>query len=645
MASNPQDFVIDNLRGGLNVEEPPNAINDDECVIAENVEFFNSTLGERRRGMEAVDLAGSDLADETEISHLSPHYPRGEEFKNAVLFAVGATQNTSITISYRSGGVWTDVTPIDEPSSDYPDPMKIYSQSLHGKWNVAYKSVGDVDRLHVWDGTSLRRTGLAAPGVPTVTDSPGAGTFSGDRIYRVRVIEMDGEDILRRSEPSEEVTFSPSGSNDGAVVTIPVDLPGEGETDWEIEASDGDGNFYIIATVSIGTATYTDTTDPATDYAEFILSADIGDYSLIPSVKFVKADQDRLIFGGSWHRPEEDSRISWTPVYNDPGVGNDERIPLDTDNFIDLDWGDGGGLTGLSSPVNGSFYAFKWARIYKVMRTGTLEAAYEAAILSSSHGALEGSIVNGHDEYGRACVYFLDPAVGPMRVGSMGLQRIHGLGGEFWKRVNTAAAYLVSHGMYYPDKEQLHWWVALDGNDAPTTKLVLQCSEIRSEGNDAWRGWSTTTGDIGLAWCSSGYSEVIFEASTGSESVTFRPYAGFSHPYRLQRCDMGDTDDGTEYYARIRTKPFILMGLLNKWAAMTAALLAKAIDDVTTTIEVKMIRDFGKETNKITTDFVPYENEDPVIKIFDDLKMAEATAIQIEFADPNLPTASSPFGE
>ena len=95
----------------------------------------------------------------------------------------------------------------------------------------------------------------------------------------------------------------------------------------------------------------------------------------------------------------------------------------------------------------------------------------------------------------------------------------------------------------------------------------------------------------------------------------------------------GDDDDGTAYRAHIITKPYIVAGLLNKWGAMAAALLALPNADATLTI--RLIRDFGLETNEVTTDFIPDAAETDVIKIFDNLVMSDARAIQVEFQDPN----------
>lgn len=627
-----KDFSINSLRGGQNDTDPPHIIGDDQTTISLNVEYYFSTLGERRRGMEIVDITGSSLDTFNTIVFLSIYLPAGAEVEDNQLFAVSATDGSGTQVAIRASGAWTPITPDDALVNTFPEVLRIQAKTLHGKLFICYKSA--VDRMHVWDGTSLRPAGLKqTAGAPTASDT-GSGSLTGTRIYRIRWITEDTDgNILLRSEPTDEVTITPSGSGSGVVITQPSPRPNEGETNWEIEASDGDGNFYVIATLPIATTTYTDTlADPTVDFQTFTLSEDIGEYEVMESAKYVIVDQDRVIIGGAWEDNTHGSRISWTPVSNATGVGNDERIPADTTNFIDLDWQDGGPLTGLSDPLNGAFYAFKHARIYKVQRTGNLKQAYESFLLSASRGAIPGSIISGVDEYGRGCVYFLDPSLGPGRISASGLQFMHDIN-TTWRRVNTTAANTVAHGVFYPDKNQVHWWVSLDSEDNPNYKIISQTTEIRSDPNGTVRGWTTADGTIATAWCSCIVAEKVELSDTGGVFLSYRPYAGFASPHFIQRCDVASTDDGDTYKAKIVTKPYMLVGLLDQWGAMTGALMAKANDDATVRINVSFVRDFGKETNTITTNFVPELSEPIVNQKFDDLRMSESYAIQIQIED------------
>lgn len=645
--STDKDLIINSLRGGQNNLLPPHALEDDEVVLAENVEFFYSTLGERRRGCELIDVEGSNLDAQQFVVFLGSHLPKFSNVENCELWAGSCTfgDTPGFTLSRRSGTVWSEVTLADAFYPLLESYVRVQAQSSHGKYFICYKSAED--RMHVWDEDEgvLRRAGLRQPdGATDVANSGGAGTFAEDRVYRARFIKKDIDDhILLKSEPTEETTFTPSGTNDGAVISIP-DLIDESETHWEVEASSGDGNFYTIATLDLSTTTYTDTTELPSDYGSlYPLAPDIGDYTVMESAKYVIQDQDRVIIGGAWEDETHNSRLSWTPVSNATGFGNDERIPIDTTNFIDLDWQDGGELTGLSSPVNGSFYAFKHSRIYKIQRTGDLKQAYESFLVSSSTGAIYQSIINGVDELGRGCVYFLDPALGPCRVGVRGIQQLNSLRGV-WARTNTGASTIPCHGVYYPDKQQVHWWLTVDNNDlSPNYKIILQVNEIVSSATTASRGWTTATGFITTANCSTVVPEHTTDDDTGGTYLSYRPYIGLdTDTGSIARCDVENTDAGYAYRGRILTKPYIVAGLLNKWGAMNAAVLAKPIDDPNTTMRITLIRDFGKEENNITTDFVPDEDESLVNKKFDNLNMSDAYAIQVEFKDED-PLLGNPW--
>lgn len=625
-------FAIPSLRGGQNDTDSPNAIADDECVLARNVEFFTSQLGERRLGCDEDSFSGGTIGSKTHVVFLAPYLPVLTEIVDSQLFAVGATPDVSTVVSYRTGAGWFDATSTDAILASTPDVFRIQATSIHGKLFVACRTAQD--RMHIFDGANFRRAGIApSAAAPTAADTAPAGTFDGDRIYRVRFILKSDSTILLRSEPSPELTYNPPGTKTGVVVTRPA-APGEGETDWELEASDGDGNFYRIATTVLATTTATDTTTLGTDYSDFPLSEDIGDYTVIESVKFVIADQDRLIFGGSWEDDSHGSRVSWTPTYAASGVGNDERIPLDTDNFVDLDWQDAGPLTGLSQPINGSFYAFKHSRIYKMQRTGDVSRAYESYLLTTTRGAIYGSIVNGIDEAGRPCIYFQDPAVGPCRISSYGMQFMGGIAGT-WDTINTNALEVATHGIYYPDKSQVHWWVASEVANAPNLKIISQATEVQSELGETKRGWTTADGLISTAYCSCVLPEPAVDPQTGNISLTYRPYIGLANPAAVMRCDINDHDNGDEYQAVILTKAFMMAGILSKWGAMSASLLATPLEDEDMAMNVTFIRDFGKESRTIDTNFVPEGQETVVNKILDNLYMSDAYALQIQFSDPD----------
>jgi hypothetical protein len=627
----PQDLVITSWKGGQNDTDSPSELKDDEVVLAENVEFFFGALGERRLGCGPLTITSSHLDDEDLMVYLT-QWAFDNDILDQQIFAVSATPTTSATVAVRTNGVWDEIDGAnltDALNTSVPAIYQIDTEALNSKLFVAYRSA--VDRMHVWDGTNLRRAGLAEPNPPTAADTAVAGSYAGVRYFRVCVARLSGTTIISRSEPSTTLTFTPAGVFTGAVITQPVVLPGEGETHWIIEASTDGSIFYDIETLLIATTTYTDTTAFADGYEDQgPESPQIGDFDLIPSFKFLAVDGDRLVMGGHFTDASLMSTIAWTPVANDPGGANDERLPLDVDNTKNLDNTSGGPLTGICSSDFGTWYAFKFQSIYRMMRTGDVDNAYDVICMSKIRGAVEGSIFPGYTEDGSSCVYFLDPLMGPSRVGSFGIQAMVGLRGT-WGRVNLQASARVACGCFYPYKQQAHWWVAVDGNDRPNFKIVNQVSELRPMGGDSvGRGWSTWTGTITEAACCAIITEVV--SIDGVSSISQRPFVGLTEPNFIQRCDTEDEDAGDPYVATIVSKSYILAGQLNQFGAMVASILGQANTDYA--IDIAFIRDFGKETNEVEdVTFTPVGSETEVFNLLDSLRMSEARAIQIRIQD------------
>lgn len=651
--SEPAPIVISSLRGGLNDNDPPMVMEGDSCTIAENVEFFYSTMGERRLGCESItDLPTSITADSNiqAVTWAGRHLP-DNDLSNAELWLLGQHLSAANNVlTRRTTTAWSTVTPVDAITSTSGYGHRLSAVSLHGKFFIAYKS--GVDLLHVWDGSSLRRVLLPAPtAAPTAADT-GAGTFSGVRYYRVRYVTMSGSSVIVRSEPSSVLTFTPGGAGSAARVTKPA-AANQGETHWELEASTDNANFYRIARTIVGTTTYDDSVVYATGYANSggTLSEDLTSYTRIPSGKFLTVDEDRLLIGGSWETPAYGSRIWWTPVYGSTGTGNDERLDMTVNPFIDLDGFEGGDLTGLSRAVNGYLYAFKRSHIYKIVRTGQRTSAYSAVPITKARGALFGSLVEAVDQTGSAAQYFLDPRVGPMRIGQYGLEWCGRDLRAFWTRVNVAAT-TPSHGIFYPAKNQVHFWVAVDGADHPNAKIIVQCNEMRSSTyvtivEGARRGWSTVpVGDrIADAHCSIVFDDNV--DSVGARSQNLVPFIGKEQwtvtgatiKDLLQICDVGTSDAYTAgdtdayYYASVQTKPFLPTGLLQKHGAMAASLMASTVENPSNYVYVKGITDFGKETKQVAVNISMQDAESTFVSEIDNLSFSTIHAVQFAFGD------------
>lgn len=633
-------LVVTSLRGGMNDSDPPSELPDDQCTRAENVEFFESTCGERRQGADAIDLAGSDLSTCDKIVWLHRHLPTSDPAA-AQLWGLGITGSTP-TLAYKDT-TWHTITMGDAMTVDGVSEYQVEGITLHGKLFIAYNSA--VDRLHVFDTrtstTALRRVGMSAPGAAPTGADAGSGSFATTRYYRTReTVQVSGTTILR-SEPSAVLTHAPSGTGASVTVTKPSTANSDPvATHWELEASLDNSNFYRIATTAIGTTTASDSTAAATGYAvSYTLSEDVGDYEPPHSAKHLLADEDRLILFGAWEDTDLSSSMSWTPVFNATGVGNDERIPLDPVSVINLDGFEGGPITDVGRWGAGEIGVFKETHSYKVIRTGNRQRSYEGFAESKVVGALPGSVVEGVDQGGNAALYFLDPAVGPYRyMLRNGLQYCGHDVWETWQTVNTDATAVKARGWYYRTKKQVHWRVPITSGNTPSIGLVLQTNEMRqSDGGDARRGFAKWTGPSCAALTACLFASNI-DAGT-DRSVDLVPFVGISGSGLIWRLDTGDDDNGTEYTARITTKPLSPTGLQTLFEIKSATLVGKTEDDAL--LVVSAIPDFGMTVTKIAedVDFTPDGDETDARRLIDDIGIADLTVVQLDFSDTATPGA------
>lgn len=627
------DLSITSLRGGMNNTDPAIGLPDDQCILAQNVEFVDSMLGERRRGTSALTLH-ADQSSMDRVTFLFRHLPSDDETA-AELHVLSVTGTTTAKL-FKKTTSWSQVTISDTPTLTGFSQYRWAAVSLHGKCFMAYDS--NVDRLHVLEGSTMRRVGLAEPAAaPSVANSAAAGTFSGERFYRVRFTVQSGGTTILRSEPSAYNAFTPDGAHTGAVITKPATIS-EGETHWEIEASFVvDGDYYVVATVAVGTTTYTDTTAYTTGYAgNLTLSEDVGDYALIPSAKYLVADEDRLVWAGSWESAAYASRVGWTPVYGAAGVGNDERFETDTDPFKDLDTYDGGPITGLSAPALGSIWVFKSKAIFRMTRTNNRASAYKAAKFTNKLGAIHGSVVNGVDATGAPCVYFIDPDVGPCRIGPAGITRCGEDIRKTWEALNVDATQVVASALFFPTNKQVWWAIAVDSGNTPTKMLVLHTQHSRDFADGTRRGWAVWTGNIAKALTMCLFADNI-EDNT-ARSLTLVPFIGLEGLGLAHRCHTGITDNSVAYAATITTKPYWLRSLLQRFQVRAAAVCAKAVTSAA--ITVKCLRDFGAETTATVSDVdLADATATDVVELLDNLKGSEMRVAQFQFVDVTSPLA------
>jgi hypothetical protein len=628
------DLIISSLRGGMNDTDPSIALPEDQCILMQNAEIFDSMLGERRRGTDAIDLPAAITAHDR-VTFTYRHLPSSNETASE-LWLLGVTGTSTATLAKKTTS-WSTITISDTATLTGFSQYRWQAVSLHGKLFLAYDS--NVNRSHVFDPaistTALRRVGLDAPAAaPTAADG-GAGAINVVRYYRVRyTVQVSGTTVLR-SEPSAVLTHDPTNT-DGVTVTKPAAIS-EGETHWELEASTDNTSFYRLATTAVGTTTYSDTTADGAGYTSGTLSEDIGDYELIPSVRYLSVDNDRIIWAGSWEDDALAARVGWTPVFGADGVGNDERFETDTDPFIDLDTYESGPITGMSEPMFGGIWVFKQHAIYKLTRTGLRSHAYDADKYTDSLGAIHGSILSGVDETGSPCIYFLDNEQGPCRIGIGGIKRCGEDIRATWTTIEVDANAVVCSSLYYPLKKQCYWNIAVSGGNTPTKRLVLHTDKTRTFEDGVRKGWAVWTGNITKALSMCLYAENIDDNT--ARSLKLVPFIALEGLGLVHRCDTGTTDNSVAYTATITTKPYWLKSVLQNFRIHSAAIVAKAIANAK--ITVKCLRDFEAETTATVTDtsLAASGTETNVIKYLDDLIGNEMSVVQIQFTDPTTVSA------
>lgn len=539
------DIVFDNFRGGRNGIDSPLDLHPNQCQEAMNVDWFESAVGGKRRGATFQSSSG-DTPFSGGIYSMFRHIPGSGIEADAQWWAV---DSTGWVKRMANSTAWEDVA-LDDAMTGLPQHVDF--ASFNGKLFMAYES--DENRLHVHDplidsetpaGPKVRRAGLAAPDDPPTAADEGGGTYPPVlRYYRVRVIQYDAtkEILVRRSEPSASVSITPSGTGAGVTITFPTP-PGEWETHWEVEVSLDDSTWFVglgleLGTqVPIATTSVNDTYDTAV-YDLLPTSEEIGEFTLPPSARFLSTDNNRLLMGSNFDADFPTSRIHHTPVLGTSDHGDDERVQITSSvkGYTNLNEKDGGMLTGLSMPIHGTVFAFKYTQTHKLVPTGDNTKPYIPRQLSNVVGCIHfKTIVMAEDASGNPAVYFLS-GNGPYRVTPIGYEALGRDIEDQWYGRNTKAGQgvyfraddIVAHGLYHRDKHQIWWHLAVGRNDSPSIRVVLDVRQAVMRDQYGVRGgWSIHTGKSCKAFCA-----VMFSEHLDSErmSPNLVPYISYKEP-------------------------------------------------------------------------------------------------------------------
>lgn len=390
---------------------------------ANNLSFAQAGFFVVRLGMASVTLTSSGITGVAEW--LGRHVP------NSGTEELWANSNNSGTanLARRSAGTWATVT--------YSDTVTVADLRYHhgvthnGKFFLAYNS--DVNRLHVWDGTALRRAGISKPSAPTVANT-GSGTYAATaRRYRVQFYIQSGTDVIASSELSDAVSFTPSGSGTHARVTKPT-TP-DSATHWAVYgliSTAGDTyTLYekISSNIAVGTTTYDDNVDPASYNGDF--PPTLGRFIPPPSCKYLASDGAHLILAGAWESSgsagettPKANRVWFSAPLGTTDQGDDESIPQTTSFNLYLDVGDAGPVTGLAGPIYGDVYVFKTDSVYKLIPTGDAETPFRALLITDAIGAVDQRVIcKAENGEGNPTIYFAS-RTGVYTITSGGVQEL-----------------------------------------------------------------------------------------------------------------------------------------------------------------------------------------------------------------------------
>lgn len=582
------------------------------CKEAINVDFYQAAFARKRDGSSAVFASTTDEAFTGVLSSMIRHVPGADE---TLAELVGVDNAATPVVQRLAGGTaWTTPTLKDNVQANAQD---VIGASLNGKLFLAYNSAQD--RLHVWDTSTVRRVGLATPAAPTAANDGGVGTYSATiRYYKVAYAVTASGVNNRRSELSTAVSFTPNGNDTGVVVTKPAAIS-EGETHWLLYASADNSTYVLLATTAVGTTTVTDTTEP-TAYSGTAPSL-AGEHTVPVSWKYLVADGNRLLGAGSWESGGFNSRVWFTPRLGDMDVGDDERIPDTTarSNWVDLDENDGGFITALRGPLDGSIWVFKYRQIWQLVPTGEVSSPYDPNPETKALGCIrhQASVV-AEDENGAPAIYFLSHK-GPYRIGARGIQKMRDDVLDIWTTVNLDATTVVGFAEYYADKNQVWFWVAVSSANTPNRILVYDTTKGRTdEKGDVRGGWSVFTGDLANARCA-----VMFANTLGSSmSRDLKPYVGYGTGSVILKAGTGTDDAGTTFQSYVDLPEQHVGGLHKKCEIEQAIVLGSSGSH---TLRITLNGNYADSTRTKTADvtMTATGSQTRVQKVWEDAQLAD----------------------
>jgi hypothetical protein len=587
-ASQRQALVLASLIGRDGSTPSELAIPQNKAKEAVNVDFYRASFARKRNGCEDAFADTTAEAFTGQLSFLGRHVPGADE-TDAELWGIDNAV-TPLVQRLTGGTVWSTVTLKDNWTPG--NVQHIQAVPFNGK----YFFCGDtaVNRLHVWDGSTLRRVGFATPAAATVANQ-GPGAYAAVlRYYKVLYYNSTDQ---RYSEASASVSFTPDGAHGDARITKPAAI-NEGETHWKIYASIDDALYFLLTTVAVGTTTYDDSTAYTTSVNP--LSGNdaipvVGSNVVPVSAKYILVDGNRLIFAGTWEG-DDVNRIWFTPRLGSSDYADDERVPdtVDQSNWVDINEKDGDSITAMSGPIQGMPIVFKNRQTWKLRPTQDFDEPYAPMLISPKVGCLrQQASVMAEDENGDPALYFLSHR-GPYRLGMGGIQYLGKDVEDLWERMNVDATTVSAFANWHEDKHQVWFHVALDDSNTPDHVLVFDTQLGEADEDDNVRGgWSTFDGVIAEARCG-----CVFSDTFGSDmSHVLTPYLGSNTVATLLRADRGTLDKGAAFAGYVQL-PEKHLGALTQYCTVDQVIVVGSAGPHI--LQFDLTRDYGCEPRSAT---------------------------------------------
>lgn len=635
---------------GRNGSDAHFLIPDRQCLEAVNVDWFQSALGRKRPGSTVLGMTGGTAAS-LGIKGIYRHVPADDQ----TLAELWSVDGNRLFHRLTASTSWADVPyAIDGGTGLNIDPLvgfpeDVTFQSFNGKLYIAYLSAHN--RLHCWDGTSIRPVGLSLPPVPGPLFTF-AGAVTDTRKYRIAhvVKNADGVTMYRSnlSNPSvaQALVAQFCTVDRGAVES------GVGITHWELYGASIStlyGDYRLLSTEVVGTTGSDDNnaTLPAT-----VAPAD-GANTPPPSCRYMVADDARIIMGGTFMptvaspydsaMAPSNHRVWWTSILSS-SVGDDSERVSNTgtiNNYADIEEA----ITGISPPLQlvtasasslerGSFYVFSYNGQWKFVATGVATAPYIKFRITGGFGCIKHeTIVIAEDVNGNPAIYWLSRR-GPMRISSNGQEFIGEDILDIWKTVNLDAT-TVGHAIFHADLHQVWFFVATGTATHPNLKLVFDTRLGRiTETSGVRGGWSQHNGVTASTFCACMFSENV----GASMSRRLKPYVGVSAVSTFIAVldnESEDDDYGNVYQAYIDSKSYAPWGL-NRKGGMAAEALLIADPSPGVSIQLSIYRNEGAEITYSKADLTDLSDSgeaDSVFAIFEDSRLADSYTFRCRIGD------------